>query len=55
MRNKGTISHEVMRRLENELDLEETRLILERAVNRQASKIKRKKSRFALCLTQSTK
>jgi Na+/H+ antiporter len=32
MRNKGTISHEVLRRLENELDLEETRLILERAV-----------------------
>jgi Na+/H+ antiporter len=31
MRNKGTISFEVMRRLENELDLEETRLILERA------------------------
>lgn len=33
MRNKGTISFEVMRRLENELDLEETRLILERASN----------------------
>jgi monovalent cation/hydrogen antiporter len=30
MRNKGTISFEVLRRLENELDLEETRLILER-------------------------
>lgn len=31
MRNKGTISFETLRRLENELDLEETRLILERA------------------------
>jgi CPA1 family monovalent cation:H+ antiporter len=30
MRNRGTISFEVLRRLENELDLEETRLILER-------------------------
>ncbi len=30
MRNEGTISFEVLRRLENELDLEETRLILER-------------------------
>lgn len=31
MRNKGAINLEVLRRLENELDLEETRLILERS------------------------
>lgn len=32
MRSQGAISLEVLRRLENELDLEETRLILERSV-----------------------
>ncbi|HNH59961.1 MAG TPA: hypothetical protein PLS80_08055, partial [Cyclobacteriaceae bacterium] len=30
MRNKGSLNLEILRRLENELDLEETRLILER-------------------------